>query len=85
MLGLDDVTSQIARAFVEIRAEIIASHAPDLDSGTVKRLSTETRGLMDPDIKQVVDTFRAKVVGAYGPVRTLQWAGQRLFDDPAGY
>lgn len=55
----------------------IGCNGIDADPLRVRRLSIEAG--------DTVDTFRAKVVGAYRPVRTLQWAGQRLFDDPAGY
>ena len=55
----------------------IGCNGVDADPLRLRRLSIEAG--------DTVETFRAKVVGAYGPVRTLQWAGQRLFEDPAGY
>jgi peptidoglycan/xylan/chitin deacetylase (PgdA/CDA1 family) len=55
----------------------IGRNGVDADPLRLRRLSIEAG--------DTVATFRAKVVGAYTPIRTLQWAGQRLFGDAAGY
>jgi peptidoglycan/xylan/chitin deacetylase (PgdA/CDA1 family) len=55
----------------------IGRNGVDADPLRLRRLSIEAG--------DTVETFRAKVVGAYSAVRTLQWAGQRLFGDEAGY
>jgi len=43
----------------------------------LRRLSVEA--------SDTLDTFRAKVTGAYSFVRGLQWAAQRVFSDPSHY
>jgi len=46
------------RAYLDVRREMIAAHAPELDEATVDRLARETRGLIRADIERCVDEFR---------------------------
>jgi len=75
--SLDTRRALVAAGYACGLVSEIGCNGVDADPLRLRRLSIEAG--------DTVDTFRAKVVGAYGPVRTLQWAGQRLFDDPAGY
>lgn len=45
------------RSYLEIRREIISSFAPELNSDQVEELARATRGLMKPDIEQVVQEY----------------------------
>lgn len=45
------------RAYIEVRSEIISNHARSLSDSEVERLATATRGLIEPDIKKVVDEY----------------------------
>ena len=46
------------RAYLDVRKEIISSHAPELPSDQVEQLSRLTRGLIQPDIEKCVDEYR---------------------------
>ena len=54
-------------AYSDLRKQIIAAHAPQLSVQEVDRLTSETRGLMKPDIERCVDEFRAKGKHSYVP------------------
>lgn len=49
--------SYCTRPYVEVRKEIISGHAPRLSNPQVERLVQATRGLIESDIKQVVDEY----------------------------
>jgi len=54
-----DKASDDHRAFREVRAEIIAAHAPTLTPAEVDRLAAATRGQIAADIVRTVDAYRA--------------------------
>jgi hypothetical protein len=47
----------LTTAYIIVRREIISKHAPELSDSEVELLAKATRGLIEADIKEVVDEF----------------------------
>ncbi|MCH7555935.1 MAG: hypothetical protein IIB56_00595 [Planctomycetes bacterium] len=47
----------LTKAYITVRQEIISKHSASLSDEDVQRLAKATRGLIEPDIKKVVDEY----------------------------
>ncbi len=47
----------LTKAYLIVRQEIISEYAPSIPDAEVRRLAKATRGLIEPDIKEVVDEY----------------------------